>query len=472
MRILKELACREAPAAVIASVLLLAGCAAAQQASAIFDFSISNRIGGLEPEAGLIIDSAGNLYGTTAVGGEHRVGTVFELIQTSQGTWTEKVLHSFVGNTTDGATPLGNLAMDKAGNLYGTTVQGGTGTSCGYFWGGCGVVFELKPSASGEWSEQILHNFDYGDGSDGYNPYAGVVLDAAGNLYGTTFFGGNGPCVYFFTYGVGCGTAFELSPSEDGTWTENVVLNLQGTDGAFPTAGLAIDTTSDLYGAAVYGGTTTSCYGYNEIGCGTVFALTPGPDGTWQETVLHQFGTGTDGSLPFGTLAVDASGNLFGTTLRGGGENGSGIAFELSPQDSGFWSEAVLHVFQPDSTDASQVYSGLTLANGNLYGSSNWGGIYNCYGSECGTVFELQSQADETWSERILYRFSRPGGMNPVGGVVLDSSGNIYGMTQFGGNGQCDIDYNRGCGTVYILAPPIGKQTPIALRPADPVTRR
>jgi uncharacterized repeat protein (TIGR03803 family) len=463
MRLECQPAFKQALVTAVAIALILTGCAAAQHESTIFNFSIADRTEGLEPEAGLIMDAAGNLYGTTAAGGDHELGTVFELMPAPQGTWTERVLHSFSGNGTDGATPLGNLTMDKAGNLYGTTVQGGTGTSCGYFWGGCGVVFELKLNEDGQWSEQILHNFDYGDGSDGYNPNAGVVLDSAGNVYGTTFFGGNGPCVYFFTYGVGCGVVFELSPSEDGTWTENVVLNLQGPDGAFPAAGLAIDAASNLYGVAVYGGTTASCYGYNEIGCGTVFSLTPGSDGTWQESVLHQFGVGTDGFMPFGTLAIDASDNLFGTTLRGGANHGSGIAFELSPENTGVWSEAILHVFQLESTDASQVYSGLTLVNGNLYGSSDWGGIENCYGFQCGTVFEIQPEAKATWSEKILYSFSMPGGINPVGGVVLDPSGNIYGMTQFGGNGNCDIDYNPGCGTVYMLTPPTEKKMPLAL---------
>jgi uncharacterized repeat protein (TIGR03803 family) len=156
-----------------------------------------NGMDGYFPEAALILDTTGNLYGTTSFGGAHDAGTVFELTPTAEGRWTEALLYSFRKNGIDGAFPDGSLIFDAAGNLFGTTGGGGPDNA--------GAVFELTPAAGGGWNEKVLHKFRK-DGRDGNFPEAGLVLDAEGNLYGTTFEGGTGTC------GGGCGTAFEVTP--------------------------------------------------------------------------------------------------------------------------------------------------------------------------------------------------------------------------------------------------------------------
>ncbi len=259
----------------------------------------------------MIIDAAGNLYGTTEYGGDYSCGgpgcgTVFELMPTEGGGWTEKKLHNF-GNGTDGVFPLADLNLDVAGNLYGTTYGGGG--LCSY---GCGTVFELTPNGNGNWTEKVLHSFN-DNGTDGDLPYAGLIFDAAGNLYGTTVAGGS-------SY---AGTVFELTPHGNGNWTEKVLHSFSnvGTDGASPFAGLIFDAAGNLYGTTTYGGNHP----------GTVFELTPTGGGDWTEKVLHSFSNvGTDGAYPYGGLIFDAAGNLYGTTYLGGTYN-YGTVFEVTP---------------------------------------------------------------------------------------------------------------------------------------------
>ncbi len=273
-------------------------------AATLFDFG--SILQPQSPVAGVILDGAGNLYGTTALGGAYNLGgpggTVFELVPQAGGGWAEKLLHSF-GYGTDGNQPYAAVIFDSAGNLYGTTTAGGAYAH--------GVAFELMPQANGGWKEKILHNF--GNGSDGQLPYSGLVLDAAGNLYGTTVEGG--------TYGLG--TVYELMPQAGGIWTEKLLHNFgDGSDGQKPYAGLIFDTAGNLYGAAEIGGT------YNG---GVALELTPQENGTWTETILHNFGSGTDAKYPMGALTFDASGNLFGTTMLGG-PGGYGAVYEIIPQ--------------------------------------------------------------------------------------------------------------------------------------------
>ena len=210
-------------------------------------------VDGAYPTAGLIIDAAGNLYGTTSQGGAHVYGTVFELTPTGDGTWTEIVLHDFIYDGLDGRQPFARLILNAAGNLYGTTVQGG------YY--GDGAVFELTPGGDGSWTATVLHSFqdDLFGGHDGQSPYlSGVVFDPAGNLYGTTTYGG----LYNF------GMAYKLMPTEDGSWTETILhsFNLDGRDGAYPFGDLIFDVSGNLYGTTRDGGTH---------GKGTVFEITP-----------------------------------------------------------------------------------------------------------------------------------------------------------------------------------------------------
>ncbi len=210
------------------------------------------------PTAGLIFDAAGNLYGTTYAGGAYGAygpGTVFELTPAAGGGWTEKVLHSFDNDCTDGASPYASLIFDAAGNLYGTTSRRRLLPACDA-GEGCGTVFELTPTAGGGWTEKVLHSF--GNGTDGANPDCDLIFDAAGNLYGTTIYGGT------YSYG----TVFELTPAGGGNWTEKVLhnFNRNGTDGICPYAGLIFDAAGNLYGTTSLGGT---------FGVGTVFELTP-----------------------------------------------------------------------------------------------------------------------------------------------------------------------------------------------------
>ena len=316
------------------------------------------------PYGDLILDGAGNLYGTTSVGGTYGNGTVFELTPAAGGTWTEKVLYSF--NYTDGAIPRAGLIFDGAGNLYGTTSGGGTSQY--------GTVFELTPAAGGTWTEKVLWSF--GSGTDGATPYAGLIFDPAGNLYGTTLQGGTHG-------GTGRGgTVFELTPAAGGTWTEKVLWSFDsGTDGANPVADLIFDGAGNLYGTTSDGGT----YGYR----GTVFELTPAAGGTWTEQVLWSFGSGTDGAYPRSTLIFDAAGNLYGTTSNGG-TSSYGAVFELTPAAGGAWTEQVLWSFG-SGTDGIFPYPGLIFDGaGNLYGTTYAGGAYNY-----GTVFEIPAVPEQ-----------------------------------------------------------------------------
>jgi len=252
----KSLASGLLTAALVAAVMFGGAALAAAQEQEEVLHSFGKGTDGRFPEAGLIIDSKGNLYGTTGGGGAYSYGTVFELTPKAGGRWTEKVLHSFNYNGKDGVDPYAGLIFDTAGSLYGTTSGGGA-----YSYG---TVFELTPKASGGWTEKVLHSFNE-NGNDGYNPQqASLILDAAGNLYGTTPFGGPlGGCS-----GLGCGTVFELTPKAGGLWTEKVLhsFNDNGTDGYDPWAGLILDTAGHLYGTTYFGGAS---------GGGTVFEIKP-----------------------------------------------------------------------------------------------------------------------------------------------------------------------------------------------------
>ena len=312
------------------------------------------------PLGGVVPDSAGNLYGTTYFGGKGGTygGTVFELKPQADGTWAGTVLHSFREGYGDGILPRGALIFDSAGNLYGTTSEGGS--DC------CGTVFELTPQADGSWQETVLHSFN---GTDGDNPLAGVTLDAAGNLYGTTLQGG----------AEGGGTAFELKHSADGvsfSTLYNFVYN--GESGSYPDCTLAFDAAGNLYGTTSGGG---RAYNY-----GTVFELTPTGGGEWTETVVHYFGHGVDGTQPAAGLTADAFGNFYGTAV-GGGAFGGGMVFRLTPSTGGTWIETPVHSFDSfgNGKDGKTPVARMIFdAAGNLYGTTVSGGNYGI-----GTVYEI-----------------------------------------------------------------------------------
>jgi uncharacterized repeat protein (TIGR03803 family) len=282
------------------------------------------------------MDSAGNLYGTTEGGGDHTAsaGVVFQLVPNGIGGWTYNILHTFQGGPTgevpsDGFQPRSTLFRDEAGNLFGTTYWGGGGGGlCNNpLDGGCGVLFEISPNLDGSWTYRNLHTFTGANscgtpGKDGAYPWTQLVSDQAGNLYGTTECGGK----------YGYGTVFEFKQvGKKKKWTEVVLHNFSWNpfvsgkhDGIGPTSGVTFDQAGNLYGTTEEGG----AYGDG----GVVFKLTHNANGSWKETVLHSFsGIAGDGAIPFnfGGVAVDSSGNVYGTTQIGG-SYGLGTVFEIS----------------------------------------------------------------------------------------------------------------------------------------------
>jgi uncharacterized repeat protein (TIGR03803 family) len=279
-----------------------------------------DKVNGADPHCNLIRDAAGNLYGTTEYGGSSGYGTVFKLSWRGGGRtkWDESVLTSF--NYTNGSNPLAGLVADAAGNLYGTTYGGASGF---------GTVFMLSPPAAGQtsWTETVLVAFDDTNGS---GPVAGLVADAAGNLYGTTFEGGN-------SY---LGTAYKLSPPAggNGVWTETVLVSFNGNNGAYPQAGLTVGPSGILFGATTDGGGSAACNYNNVVGCGTVFELAPPGAGQalWTETVLAALAY-SNGAQPVASVIADAAGDLYGTTQVGVPKAGCkdtagcGAVFKLAP---------------------------------------------------------------------------------------------------------------------------------------------
>jgi len=309
----------------------------------------SNGIDGTQPYSSLVFDKAGNLYGTTNSGGAYGVGTVFKLTPRSGRSWKETILYNF-SNTRDGQAPVAGVVFDSAGNLYGTTVGGGLYSN--------GTVFELTPTATGQWTETILHDFNY---QDGKSPFAGVILDASGNLYGTTAYGGayhSGTVFEVSPQGDGqwnesvlfslsdrivgsnsfaslildtagnlygttfgdlnfFGAVFELSPQAGGQWTATYLA-----DGGDPYGGLVMDAAGNLYGMGNGG--------FDGFPQGSVFKLSPKRGGGWVETVLHSFSqNGKDGYNPLGNLILDKSNNVYGVTYQGG-LNDTGVVFEIT----------------------------------------------------------------------------------------------------------------------------------------------
>lgn len=324
---------------------------------------------GIWPGSSLILDGAGNLYGTTENGGEYGAGTVFEVSPKAGGGWTERVLHNFNNNGVDGAYPASApLTLDASGNLYGTAGGGA--------YGG-GVVFELSPTASEKYTEKILHNFVINSTKDGAEPLGNVIFDSTGNLYGATSIGGT-------TFG--CGTFFELSPATGGHWKEKILHDFgSGTDGCFPASGLIFDAAGNLYGTSLYGGVNTNCTYGGPTSCGTVFELSPNAGGGWTETVLHSFdNNGVDGTSPGANLVFDAAGNLFSTTYFGGAYN-AGTMFELTPATGGSWTETIVHSFG-SGTDGRNPNQGGPIIDsaGNLYDMTVSGGTFGG-----GTVYEI-----------------------------------------------------------------------------------
>jgi uncharacterized repeat protein (TIGR03803 family) len=392
--------------------LLMTGTRAVAQEKVLYSFQPQEHV---PYPSGLTSDAAGNLYGTTLNGGPNGSGSVFELSPRPGGGWTEKRLFTFDQIANYAYGPLGGVVLDSAGNLYGTTMWGGKGGTYG------GTVFELKLQAGGRWAGTVLHNFGQSAG-DGILPNGGLVFDTVGNLYGTTNEGGAS----------GLGTVFELSPQTDGTWTEAVLHSFTGADGEFPLATVTLDAAGNLYG-------TTSQAGSS--GGGTVFQLQPVAGG-WAFSTLYNFVyNGKGGSGPRCTLIFDSSGNLYGTTPAGGLAYNYGTVFELTPTGNGVWTEKAVHYFG-HGEDGIEPYAGLISDTfGNLYGTTTFGGAY-----DAGTVFKLTPGGGGGWTETTLHSFGHgKDGSVPVAGLIFDTAGNLYGTDYYGGA------YDDG--TVYEITP-------------------
>lgn len=345
----------------------------------------------------LAIDKAGNLCGTTVLGGDFGGGTVFQLSPSGNG-WVHIVLYSFTGGE-DGGEPYKGVTLDAEGNLYGTAVTGGSG-SCE---GGCGVAYKLT---HGTWTQTVIHAFT--GGKDGSGPGARLTIDGQGNLYGMAPTGGAN----------GLGTIYQIHP-EGNDWTLNVIHTFTGgADGATGSAGQMLFRGGLLYGAA----TTGRIYGK-----GTVFELKPTQSGEWVFKTIYSFRGQPDAGFPYGGLLFDASGHLFATTYYDRAHN-LGAVYELFPQQSGEWRERVLYSFQGGSDGQNSISNLVFDAAGNLYGTTSEGGL----GS--GVIFGLTPTANAQWRESVPHRFQGPpDAAFAYNGMVADGSGNFYGATVHGG---------------------------------------
>jgi uncharacterized repeat protein (TIGR03803 family) len=393
-----------------AAAALLAGCAESRAlmgvpaanpaglgASAGTERVLYNFTGGNDggdPASALTFDSLGNLYGTSVTGGTSTCGTVFELAPQSTS-WKETVLHDF-NCYADGKNPYGGVTLDAHGNLDGTTVAGGSGGACS---DGCGVVFQVTSS-----QETVLH--DFAGGNDGFGPGGGVVLDARGNLYGTTPDGG----------AYSNGIVYEVASRHA---REEVIHTFTGgNDGGTGSLGTLLrDASGNLYGVTETGGAHSA---------GTVFRLAKRAKHRWSLKTLHAFAGTPDCASPYGGLIADASGNLYGTTYFGGA-SGQGCVFELLRNSPGAYRENVLYSFKGGSDGSSPTSTLVFGRSGDLFGTTSAGGGY----CTCGTIFKVNPTSGK---ETVLHAFgSGVDGAFPYYGLTKDAKGKFYGTTVQGG---------------------------------------
>lgn len=387
-----------------------------------------------EPDAqypnGVIADKSGNLYGVVA-GGQGNCfssgcGFVYQLAPVAGGGWNKTNLYAFTGGN-DGGYPSAKLATDAKGTLYGTTLEGGTGSCIALQRVGCGVVFQLSQDAQGKWQYTVIYNFGTSGANDGASPTGDLALGGDGNFYGTTTYGGDTVC--------GCGIVYQLKPGPNGQWTEKVIYRfVGGTDVAFSSSGVLVDGNGQIFGTGANGGGSANC----TSGCGGVFELIPQPDGSYQEHILHVFVGGHDGSLSSGGLVADSKGNLFGTTIYGGGflcnnrVATCGTVYELKKAGSGYQESVILRFNGPNGF---WPYGALVVDNAdNLYGlTQNGGGI-----PTLGVAFQL-SNIGGKWKQTLLHIFGgaqggQRDGMGPSSALTSDGKGGFFGTTYFGGS--------------------------------------
>lgn len=345
---------------------------------------------GANSDSRLTPDGLGNFYGTTTYGGQFGAGSVFELSPNGSGGYNEIVIYSFCSQTNcaDGENPTFSfVTLDDCGNIFGTTWAGGSE--------GVGTVFELKPSG-GSWTEVVLHNFLH-NMIDGYNPVSGLIMDLSKNLYGTTFNGGGGD-----------GSIYKLSPDGSGGWTEQVIY-----DACMGYAGINMDSHGNIFAA----------------GCSTLFELSPNGSGGWNATNIHFFEGGTtDGGTPNGTPVISASGEVYGTAIGGGTKN-DGVVYRFKFGKKG-WQERIIHSFG-SGKDGNEPWAGMTFSpSGNLYGTTVKGGKYGY-----GTVYEI-AVSGNTYKEKVLWSFNNNDGAAPTSAVIWNSH-HLYGTTANGGDVSC-----------------------------------
>jgi uncharacterized repeat protein (TIGR03803 family) len=403
----------------------------AQSFTVLHSFTDGND--GATPNAGLTMDRADNFYGTASAGGISETGCVngcgvaFKLTHV-HSSWVLTPIYTFLSHVSgDGQAPEARVVFGPDGALYGTTPGGGTSNLC---VAGCGTVFRLTPQATAcksalcPWTETILHSF-LGSPDGAFPLYGEVVFDAAGNLYGTTGAGGGGICEEY-----GCGTVYEISPSNGG-WTENILYQFVNGSSFSPFNGVIFGSSGHLYGTTAEGG---------GLGYGTVYQLTS-QDGSWSQTLLYSFRAQNDGTTPFSGLLADQSGDFYGATLYGG-TGGGGTVFELSPTEGG-WVYSLLYSF----SGQAGPYASVTMdAAGSLYGTTEADGAY-----QYGNVFKL-TPSNGSWTYTSLHDFTGGAdGKYPVSNVVLDTAGNLYGTASAGGvAGGCG---GNGCGVVWEITP-------------------
>jgi len=381
---------------------------------------LHNFTGGLDganPQAGLTMDKAGNLYGTTFKGSAG-YGVVYKLTHKGSG-WIFNPLYTFAGGS-DGAGPLARVSIGANGTLYGSTAAGGQGSCSIYGYTGCGTVFNLKPQSRActaalcFWTKTALYTFA---GSDGASPQGDLTFDQSGNLYGGTINGGS----------AGYGAIYELSPS-NGSWTQALLYNAKNNgDGAYAWGGITFDTAGNIYGGFALNG---------PHGVGAIYELSPSGS-SWTESTVYGFPNSGDGNMPEGGLIIDSSGNLYGTTTNGG-SGGGGTVFELSPAMGG-WTYNVLYSFT-GCTGCGPLGRLVMDGAGNLYGTTYADGA-----NGKGSVFKLTPSAG-SWTYTSLYDFTGSSdGAYPWSNLVFDANGNLYGTASAGGT--------KGVGVVFEITP-------------------
>ena len=376
-------------------------------------------VDGANPAAGLTLDRTGRLFGTSSGSAQGTNGTGFT-VANLHSNWLLNPLYEFT-QSNHGLYPNTRLIQGSDGAFYGTTWKGGN-AGCG--GQGCGVVFKLQPPATiacraafCPWTETVLYAFN--GGVDGSTP-GPVVLDAAGNIYGNTYYGGSAACQ--------CGTVYQLKFSA-GVWSKTTLHSFDITSGANPDGPLVVDQLGNVYGTAVSGG------GNND---GAVYEVSPSGQ-SWTQTVLHNF-QGSDGVYPNGGLIADASGDLYGVAAAGGG-NGVGTVFSLT--QPGNWTFQTLYNFKSPVSGSSPHGPLVFDRAGSLYGVTENGRF------DEGTVFKL-TFANQTWTATDLHDFNGSDGDFPNPGLVIDVVGNIYGTAM--GDSLHDNCYPTGCGDIWQIS--------------------